>query len=156
MNTMKKKIFLLVVAAVFTVIVSEPDAVSNNSPEIEIIPVLPAKKVPLPRPIFRLEGIFKVTNYIPEKNALTSTGERVGPEKKIVAVNPKKIPFGSKIYFPDIPGVEFTANDTIGEKGIEAGVDFDICRPWHFSQEVAKEFGGKMRRVVVIIKPLAG
>jgi len=153
-----KKHFCLLLIFVITGIISGagacPEAVGPS--EIETISVKKLIKVDLPRPFFRLEGVFKVTNYIPEKDALTSTGERVDPKKNIVAVNPKEIPFGSKIRFPDIPGVEFTANDTIGEKGIKAGVKFDICRPWNFSQETAKEFGGKMRKVIVIIKPLAG
>ena len=113
LKILKKKMFLLVVTAVFTVIVSEPDAISNNSPEVEIIPVLPAKlSISKPKKeFFGFEKEIIATAYTSEKDALTFT--ETTPGLGTIAVDPKKIPLGSTVIFPDIfPDQKFLAVDT--------------------------------------------
>lgn len=148
------KIFCLLLVFVITGIIFAPVSLSPSvQTEVKITSVKKSIKVDLPRPSFRLEGTFKVTNYIPEKDAITSTGEIA--MWGVVAVNPKEIPLGSVIYISDFPGQKFIANDSIGRKGIRAGVKFDVCRNWDYPLKDAKIFGGK-ERWVTIIKPLAG
>ncbi len=148
---MKK--FLVFLLAVITSIIFAPVSLSPRvQAEANTIPVsLPMKKVALPRLFFRLEKEVKVTNYIPKKGALTSTGKLA--KFGIVAVDPKSIPYGTIIYLPDFPGQKFIADDKIGKKGIKAGVKIDICRSWNFPLKKAKIFGGEKRQIT-IIKPL--
>ncbi len=151
-----KKYFCLLLVFVITGIIFAPVSLSPSvQTEVKITSVRKSIKVDLPRPFFRLESMLKVTNYIPEENAITSTGKIA--KWGIVAVNPKEIPLGSVIYIANFPGQKFIANDTIGKKGIEAGVKIDVCRDFDFPLKDAKEFGGKTRRVTIVTKkPLAG
>ncbi|MDD5750828.1 MAG: 3D domain-containing protein [Candidatus Pacebacteria bacterium] len=78
----------------------------------------------------------------PEK-ALTFTGQPVG--LGVVAVDPKVIPLGSVIYFPEVfPGQKFLALDTGREI---RGPDVDIWLP---TAKAAKEFGRKRITAVVL------
>ncbi len=148
-----KRILFFSLTIVFTGIIFAPVGLSPCiQTEAEIMSVSPMKKVPLPRPFFRLE-IEKevwvwVRNYVPDEDDKTATGEKA--RWGIVAVDPKKIPLGSIVLIPEFPDQEFVAEDT----GDFSGWKIDLCRDAGYSLKLAKKFGKKKMRIT-IIKPFA-
>lgn len=145
----KKLIFSLVI--VFTGIISAPVSLSPSvQTEVEIMSVYPMEKTPLPRLFFRLEKEIWVRNYIPRKGSFTASGR---PAKfGEMAVDKSIFPFGTVFLLPELfPGQKFVASDI----GDFSGDKLDLCRDYYYPQKLAKKFGKKRTRVV-IIKPLAG
>ncbi len=161
---MKRSLFFSLVI-VFTGIIFAPVSLSPCvQTEAKTISVSLMKKVPLPRPFFRLpshqtllllwcggleiEREVWIRNYVPKEGAETSTGKKA--EWGIIAVDPKKIPLGSIVLIPEFPDQEFVAEDT----GDFSGWKIDLCRDAGYSLKLAKKFGKKKMRIT-IIKPFA-
>ena len=145
-----KKLFTFLLVVALTGIISEPGASPQTG--IETISVTPIKKVPLPRPFFRLEN--EKTKKIEATAYTSSPGDLTFMETEpgwgTIAVDPKVIPLGSTVYFPnDFPNQKFLAVDT-GKK--IKGWKIDIWMP---SRGKAKEFGLQEMRAI-IKKPLTG
>ncbi|MEK9153230.1 MAG: 3D domain-containing protein [Patescibacteria group bacterium] len=105
--------------------------------------------VPLPkidRGTAEKKILITATAYGPPlfpENSLTKTGEPVG--WGVVAVDPKVIPLGATLSFPEIfPGKKFRALDT-GKKVKGAKVDI-----WLPTEEAANEFGRQKITAVII------
>lgn len=143
-----RKFFAFLLAVALTGIISEPEA--NPQAGVETISVATMKKVPLPRPFFRLKNEKKVevTAYTSQPGKLTFS--ETTPEWGTIAVDPNFIPLGSIVYFPEtFPGQKFLAVDT-GKK--IKGWKMDIWMP---SKNDANEFGIQKLKAI-IKKPLAG
>ncbi len=145
-----RKIFTFLLVVAFTGIISEPEAIPRG---IETTSVTLMKKVPLPRPFFRLENkieaIVSVTAYNANPEDLNFLGKK--PKWGDIAVDPKVVPLGSIITFENIfPNQKFEAVD-IGENVI--GWKFDI---FMLSKQDAKKFGLQINLRATIQKPLTG
>ena len=138
-----KKVFVIFCVTIFTGFIFVSTIGSSFSP-LEI----KTKPVPLPKVG---EGatrriMVEATAYgpplFPEKS-LTSTGEPVG--WGVVAVDPRVIPLGSVLCFPEIfPGQKFYAGDT-GKKIKGAGVDI-----WLPRKKAVQKFGRRHLLVEVL------
>jgi len=139
-----KKVFVIFCVTIFTGFIFVSTLGSSFAP-LEI----KTKPVPLPKvgkgTARRI--LVEATAYGPPlflKKSLTSTGKPVG--WGVVAVDPRVIPLGSVLYFPEIfPGQEFYAEDT-GKKIKGARVDI-----WLPRNKAIQKFG-RQKLLVEVLK----